>query len=47
MNKKVKKIINKINNYQNEINDFTNISVIETNKNYIIKYQQINGKVIK
>tara|TARA_Y100001972_G_scaffold18490_1_gene21048 strand:- start:423 stop:560 length:138 start_codon:yes stop_codon:yes gene_type:complete len=42
MNKKVKKIINKINDYQNEINDFTNISVIETNKNYIIKYQQIN-----
>ena len=37
MNKKVKKIINKINNYQNEINDFTNISVIETNKNYIKK----------
>lgn len=44
MDKKVKKIINKINDYQNEINDFTNISVIETDKNYIIKYQQINKR---
>ena len=45
MDKKLlKKIINKINDYQNKINDFTNISVIKTNKNYIVKYQQVNKK---
>ena len=33
MDKKLlKKIINKINDYQNKINDFTNISVIKTIK---------------
>jgi len=47
MNKKVKKIINKINDYQNKINDFTNISIIETDKNYIVKYQQVNRKGLK